>query len=128
MNRPLVKAKYGWVEGFSLYLYCIMSTMTDILTLYMWMTSGVDTNNLLSKNHIFSQKFNNVTFHVHIQNQHEKCIRMKTNKPTFGPVVLEIAGDIYKNRASSFHRSHYVVSVKSVCTINRVYMAIVWAS
>ncbi len=33
----------------------------------------------------------NVTFHVHIWNQNEKCIKMDTYKPMFGPVVLEIA-------------------------------------
>ena len=31
---------------------------------------------------------------IHIWNQHAKCIKMNTNKPMFGPVVLEIACDI----------------------------------
>ena len=51
----------------------------------------------------------------HIWNQHGNCIKtktiegtlikMSTNKwqPMFGPVVLEIACDIFRNKTSSFH-------------------------
>jgi hypothetical protein len=46
----------------------------------------------------FSKKnfknFKIVDFHGHIQNQHEKWIKMSTNKPSIGAVVLEIALDI----------------------------------
>ena len=60
------------------------------LTLPTWLSIADDT-------YIFSEIFRNfvknvkiVTFHAHIWNQHEKCIKMSTNKPMFGPVVLEI--------------------------------------
>ncbi len=33
--------------------------------------------------------------YAHIWNQHRKCIRMSTNMPMFGLVVLEIACDIF---------------------------------
>ena len=38
----------------------------------------------------FSKKFRILKFHGCIWNQHGKCIKMNTNKPMFGPVVLEI--------------------------------------
>ncbi len=40
------------------------------------------------------KKFRIVKFHDHIWYQHEECIKMSTNKPMFGLVVLEIACDI----------------------------------
>ena len=49
--------------------------------------------------------FNNfriVTYFDHIWNQHWKCINMSTNKPMFGPVVLEVFCDIFNNKTSSF--------------------------
>ena len=42
--------------------------------------------------HKISKNFQIVQFQVHIWNEHVKCIKMSTNKPVFGPVVLEIAG------------------------------------
>ena len=45
--------------------------------------------------------------------QHGKCIRMSTNKPIFGPVVLEIAWDIFINKTSSFHcNMQFALSLK----------------
>ena len=38
----------------------------------------------------YFQKFKNVRYGVNIWNQHRKCLKMSTNKPMFGPVVLEI--------------------------------------
>jgi hypothetical protein len=37
-----------------------------------------------------------VNFHGHIQNQHEIWIKMSTDKPSIGAVVLEIALDIWR--------------------------------
>ncbi len=37
------------------------------------------------------QQNRNVTFYDHIWNQHGKSIKMNTNKPMFGQVVLEIS-------------------------------------
>ena len=34
-------------------------------------------------------------------NQHRKCIKMSTNKPMFGPVVLEIANDFLHVHSNS---------------------------
>ena len=36
----------------------------------------------------------------HIWNQHGKYIKMSTNMPQFGPVVLEIPGSIFPNKTS----------------------------
>ncbi len=46
---------------------------------------------------------------LNIWYQHRKYIKMSTSKPIFNPVVLEITGDIYKNKSLK-----HVVSVKSV--------------
>ncbi len=50
--------------------------------------------------HNILKNFKNVTFHVHVWNQHEKCIKM-IQKPMFGPVVLDIACDTFINKATS---------------------------
>ncbi len=42
------------------------------------------------------KNFGNFTFCVRIWNQHEIWIKMSTNKPMFGLVVLEIARDFHK--------------------------------
>ncbi len=60
---------------------------------------------------IFHKNLNilrNVTFHVHIWNQHRKCIKMNTNKPMFGHVVLKIACSLFIT--DLFFRLKYVVS------------------
>ena len=43
------------------------------------------------------KNFRNITFCVHNRNQHEKCIRMSTNRPMFGLMVLETTCDIFTN-------------------------------
>ena len=43
---------------------------------------------------LFSKNSQNSNFHSYIWIQHEKCIQMSTNKPSIGPVVLEIASVI----------------------------------
>ncbi len=43
------------------------------------------------------KNFWNITFCIHICNQHENCIKMSTNMPMFGAVVLEIAYYIFIN-------------------------------
>jgi hypothetical protein len=48
---------------------------------------------------ILNKKFKNiiiVDFHGHIQNQHDKWIKMSTNKSSISAVVLEIALDIWR--------------------------------
>ncbi len=69
------------------------------LTICMMVSNGVEIFHKIFKN------FRNFIFHVHIWNQHEKYIKMDTNKPMFGPVVLEIACDIFVNKPSSYHSS-----------------------
>ena len=61
--------------------------------------------------HIFST-ISELSNCVHILLQHEKCIQMSTNKPMIGPVVLEIACDIFVKETFSF-RFEYVVCVKN---------------
>ncbi len=41
------------------------------------------------------KNFRIVKYCAHIWNQHEKWIKTSTNKPMFGPVVLEIACGIF---------------------------------
>ncbi len=49
------------------------------------------------------KNFRIVKYCIHIWHKHGKCIKMNTNKPMFGPVVLEIACDIFINKTSCFH-------------------------
>ena len=73
---------------------------------HAWMLSGVNT--------YFSgrfQKFQNRYISCPFSNG--KCTKMRTNNPMFGPVVLEIACDIFVNKIS-LHCSH-VVSMKVKC-------------
>ena len=34
------------------------------------------------------QNIRKLKYHAHIWNQHGKCIKMSTNKPMFGPVII----------------------------------------
>ena len=43
-----------------------------------------------------------VKYYAHIWNQHQKCIRMSTNKPMFGPVVFETPYAIFTNKISKY--------------------------
>ena len=45
----------------------------------------------------FYFKFSKFKFHCHIWIKYEDCIQMSTNKPSIGPVVLEIALWILRN-------------------------------
>ncbi len=56
-----------------------------------------------------------VTYCAHIWHQHRKCIKMRTKKRMFGPVVLEIACDIFTNHI--FFLLEHVVSVERIKSI-----------
>ncbi len=53
------------------------------------------------------KNFGILKHYAHIWNQHEKCIKMNTNKPMFGLVVLEIACDIFMHAV--FSQSKFVL-------------------
>ena len=55
---------------------------------------------ILSKN--CQKKLRTVKFHKHIWHQNEKCIKMSTNMPTFGPVVLGVGSSICMNKTLSY--------------------------
>ncbi len=59
----------------------------------------LDNNNSL---HEFSENFQKclriVKYCGHIWNEHGKCIKMSTNMPMFGPVVLKTIYDIFINK------------------------------
>ena len=46
---------------------------------------------------LLKKKFKNSIFHCYIWIQHEKCIKMSTNKPSIGAVVLDIAIEFGEN-------------------------------
>ena len=60
------------------------------------------------------QKITIINFHCHIWNQHEKCIKMSTNKPSIGAVVLEITPMIFKQNTviNDLHAGYRFVSGK----------------
>ena len=48
------------------------------------------------------RKVINSNFHCHFWIQHGKCIQMSTNKPSIGPVVLELASWILRRKCWNF--------------------------
>ncbi len=60
---------------------------------------GIVNGNILFK------KIQIIKFHVYIWNQQRICIKMSTNKPMFGPVVLEISCRVHMNQTFSPHES-----------------------
>ena len=79
-----------------------------------------------SKFQTFFQKiFRNSKFHCRIWIQHEKCIKMSTNKLSIGAVVLEIAPLNFEKVMSNFNFLTPRISiVKSIKTIAKSSMAI----
>ncbi len=57
---------------------------------------------------IFSN-LKNAIFYVHIWNLYGKCIRMSTNMPMFGPVVLEMDCDIFSLVFSSLQHNRVFI-------------------
>ncbi len=83
----IIKISIGWVD-FNWY---------SPLTLFH---TSVQTTSSFPR--FFFRKFSRISeykYCAQIWNQHAKCIKMSTNMPMFGPVVLEIAcGIVYKQR------------------------------
>ena len=70
----------------------------QITTLFMHMLC---TNNR-TKFSFFPKKFQMHIFNCHIWILHEKCIQMSINKPSIGPVVLEVVFLIWENLSIFF--------------------------
>ena len=64
---------------------CDYEVILLMLNISMWMSSADD----MPKLSTFSKKFK-LKFSLAYLDKHEECIKMSTNKPSIGPVVLEI--------------------------------------
>ncbi len=73
---------------------CVNRLLRVGLTLCTSMANGENRRHL----HFWRKFFKNFRIFKnggHICNQHDKCSQMSTNKPMFGPVVVEIACNIF---------------------------------
>jgi hypothetical protein len=69
-------------------LFKTVENLVTVQPLLNLLHAGVDCRRHAQMFTIFSKKFKIVAFHGHIQNQHENRIKMSTNKPSIGYVVL----------------------------------------
>ncbi len=117
--------------------------LIGLITSFLWDEDGKQTNkyttnyliysfffqhslvSMTSKYHFFQKifkrfcllicyKFSMVKYFAHIQNRLANCIKMSSNKPMFGPVVLEMICDIFIDMISSFHLKRVVCVQKSI--------------
>ena len=77
------------LDIFFLFLFSTRSTFNPLLV-------SVECRGQVKICIFLFKKFQNSHFHYQIGIQHEKCIHLSTNKPSIGPVVLEITSEFEK--------------------------------
>ncbi len=93
-GRERLEYNYIWRDSLTLFIFAIVC----------WVLETIISNHFGDILQNVYKKVRNGNCHDHIWNQHEKCFKMSTNMPMFGPVVLEIAC-IFTYRALFFHWS-----------------------